>query len=91
MIEDELVGWHPGLNEHEFEQTLRDSEGQGGLVCCSPWAGCKEWDKIEWLNNNPSTSIHTNIYTYRYIHTQSKFTNVHTHTHKYIKIYFTRE
>ena len=22
---------------HEFEQTSRDSEGQGSLVCCSPW------------------------------------------------------
>ena len=21
----------------EFEQTLGDSEGQGRLVCCSPW------------------------------------------------------
>ena len=24
------------LNEHEFEQTPGDSEGQGSLVCCSP-------------------------------------------------------
>jgi len=24
------------LNEHEFEQTLGDSEGQGSLACCSP-------------------------------------------------------
>ena len=22
---------------HEFEQTPRDSEGQGSLPCCSPW------------------------------------------------------
>ena len=27
----------------EFEQTLGDSEGQGGLACCRPW-GCKELD-----------------------------------------------
>ena len=27
----------------EFEQTLRDSEGQGSLACCSPW-DCKESD-----------------------------------------------
>ena len=33
--EDEMVGWHHRLNGHEFEQTLRDSEGQGSLVCCS--------------------------------------------------------
>ena len=29
--------WHHWLNEHEFEQTPGDSEGQGGLVCCRPW------------------------------------------------------
>ena len=28
MAEDELVGWHFQLNGHEFEQTLRDGEGQ---------------------------------------------------------------
>ena len=32
MIEDELVGWHHRLNEHEFKQTLGDREGQGSLV-----------------------------------------------------------
>ena len=34
---DEMAGWHHWLNGQEFEQTLRDSEGQGSLVCCSPW------------------------------------------------------
>ena len=29
---------------------LRDSEGQGSLVCCSPW-GCKELDTTWWLHN----------------------------------------
>ena len=24
-------------NGHEFEQALGDGEGQGSLVCCSPW------------------------------------------------------
>ena len=32
----EMVGWHHWLDGHEFEQTLEDGEGQGGLVCCSP-------------------------------------------------------
>ena len=31
------------LNGHEFEQTPGDGEGQGSLVCCSPWGG-KELD-----------------------------------------------
>ena len=39
--EDEMVGWHHRLNRHEFEQTLGDGEGQGSLVCSSPW-GHKE-------------------------------------------------
>ena len=38
-----MVGWHHRLNGHEFEQALRDSEGQGNLTCCSPWC-CKESD-----------------------------------------------
>ena len=38
---------------HESEQALGDSEGQGGLACCSPW-GCKESDTTKQLNNNKS-------------------------------------
>ena len=34
---DKMVGQHHQLNGHEFEQTLGHSEGQGSLVCCSPW------------------------------------------------------
>ena len=47
--EDEMVGWHCRLDEHEFEQALGVSDGQGSLVCCSPW-GHKEWNTTEWLN-----------------------------------------
>ena len=36
--EDEMVAWHHQFNGHELRQTLGDSEGQGGLMCCSPWA-----------------------------------------------------
>ena len=35
--QDETVKQHHQLNKHEFEQTLGDSEGQGRLVCYSPW------------------------------------------------------
>ena len=35
MTEDEMVGRHHQLNEHEFEQALGDGEGQGSLECCS--------------------------------------------------------
>ena len=43
VTEDELVGWHHRVKRYEFERTLGDSEGQGSLVCCSPWGG-KESD-----------------------------------------------
>ena len=50
----EIVGWHHNhLNEHEFEQTPGDGEGQGSLACCSPW-GCKESDTR--LSNWTTTS-----------------------------------
>ena len=52
--QDEMVGWYQ--NGHEFEQTQRDSEGQGSLVCFSPW-GHKEFNTAEWLNNNECTSV----------------------------------
>ena len=42
---DRMVGWHHWLKEHEFEQSLGDSEGQGRLARCSSW-GCKESDTI---------------------------------------------
>ena len=35
--EDEMVGWHHRLNGHEFEHAPGVGDGQGRLVCCSPW------------------------------------------------------
>ena len=49
MTEDETVGWHHWLKGHEFEQAPGAGDGQGGLVCCSPWDH-KELDTTEWLN-----------------------------------------
>ena len=50
MTEDEMVVWHHRLNGHEFEKALGDDEGQGSLVCCSPW-GHKESDMPKPLKN----------------------------------------
>ena len=50
MTEDEMFGWHHRLDGHEFEQALGVGDGQGGLVCCSPW-GHKELGMTEQLNN----------------------------------------
>ena len=44
-----MVGRHHRHNGHEFEQVLGDSDGQGGLACCSSW-GLKESDTTERLN-----------------------------------------
>ena len=45
--EDEMVGWHHWLDEHE--QALGVGDGQGSLLCCSSW-GHKESDRTEGLN-----------------------------------------
>ena len=37
VTEDEMVGWHHWLNEHEYVQTPGYDEGKGILPCCSPW------------------------------------------------------
>ena len=44
-----MVEWCHRVNGHEFEQIMEDGEGQGGLVCYSPW-GRKESDTTEQLN-----------------------------------------
>ena len=49
MTEDEMVGWHDQLDEHEFEQALEVDDGQGSLLCCSPWS-YKELNMTEQLN-----------------------------------------
>ena len=47
--EDEIVGWHHQFNWHECEQALRVGDGQGSLLCCSPW-GLKESNMTERQN-----------------------------------------
>ena len=49
--ENEIVGWHRQLQEHEFERTLGDSEEQGSLSCCHPW-GRNDSDMTQRLSNN---------------------------------------
>ena len=53
MTDDEMVGWHYGLNGHPtmfgFGQTPGVGDEQGGLACCGSW-GRKESDMTEQLN-----------------------------------------
>ena len=93
MTEDEMVGWHHQLDGHEFEQAPGVGDGQGSLVCCSPW-GCKELDTTEWLNwtdiafiilllYTDSFSFHSNLWAsccYSY------FTVNHLTIYKYINL-----
>ena len=60
VTEDEMTGWHQRLNEHKFQQTLGDGEGQGRLVCCfyrvaksqtwlSGWTAAARTAKLAWI------------------------------------------
>ena len=44
-----MVGWHHGLDGHEFGWTPGVGKWQGGLACCGSW-GRKESDTTERLN-----------------------------------------
>ena len=48
MTEDEMVGWHPWHNGHEFERALGVGDGQGGLA--AEVHGVTESDTPERLN-----------------------------------------
>ena len=49
MTENEMVGWHHQLNGLESEEASGAGDGQGSLVCYSPW-GCKQLNTTERLN-----------------------------------------
>ena len=58
MTEDEMVGWHHQLGEHEFEQAPGDGEEQGSLTCCILW--CRnESDTTEPLENNNNKYLYS--------------------------------
>ena len=56
--EQQRMRWLDGITDSvdTTMSKLWDSEGQGSLVCCSPW-GCKESDTTERLNNNNKNTI----------------------------------
>ena len=49
MTEDEMLDGITDLMGHEFEPTPGVGDGQGSLMCCSPW-GQKKSDMTEKLN-----------------------------------------
>ena len=53
--QDEMVGWHHRLDGHGFEQAPRVGDGQGSLVCCSPWGRRIRHDWVTELNPTNSS------------------------------------
>ena len=57
--EDEMVGWHHWLDGHKFEQAPGVDDGQGSLVCCTPWGHRvgHNWatELTDWLTVDPWT------------------------------------
>ena len=62
--EDEMAGWHHGLDGCEFGWTLGVGDGQGSLACCDLW-GRKESDMTEQLNWTEWPRIMTNVILYK--------------------------
>ena len=58
MTEDEMFGWHHRLSTHEFDQTPKDSEGEGSLEFCNSW-GHKELDTTQLPTNNNECIINS--------------------------------
>ena len=57
--EDEMVGWHHGLDGHRFGWTPGFRDWQGGLACCDSWDR-KESDTTEppnWAKFFPEEEV----------------------------------
>ena len=70
MTEDELVGWHHRLNGHEFDYPLGVGDGQGGLVCCSPFGHRVGHD---WTTELNGVEHHWEKHEKKFILTREKF------------------
>ena len=53
--EDEMVGWHHGCSEHEFEWTPGVGDGQRNLACCNVYSHKESettersnWTELNW-------------------------------------------
>ena len=47
---NEMVRWHHWLNGRESEQTPGIGDGQGSLVCCSPWGSQSQTRLSDWTD-----------------------------------------
>ena len=46
MTEEEMVGWHHGLNGHVFGWTQGVGDGQGGLAYAVVHGVAKSWTRL---------------------------------------------
>ena len=54
-----MVWWHYQLNGHESELSPGDGEGQGSMVCCSPWDRKESAQLSNWTTQSSWGHIHT--------------------------------
>ena len=54
-----MAGRYHQLNGQEFKQTPRDSEKQGGLVCCSSWVTKSQSQRVrhDWATEQKILGI----------------------------------
>ena len=58
MTGDKMVWWHHWLNVHEFnKQVLGVGDGQGSLVCCSPWVTRSQTRMSDWTEGSQRGTI----------------------------------
>ena len=68
MTEDEMVRWHHRFDGCEFKQTLGVGDGQGILVCYSPWGPKSQtrlsdnWTELMGVDINLSRFLETNVF-----------------------------
>ena len=75
-----MVGWHHQFNGHELGQTLEDSEGQRGLVCCSPWGHRVRHDFMTEQQQMGTLNLASLLtYSNKKISSQSPFPALSTH------------
>ena len=72
--EDEMAGWHHGLDGHEFGWTLGVGDGQGGLAYCDSWRR-KESDttkRVNWTESCMWTYGHSYSWTHTHFPSSSE-------------------
>ena len=77
--EDEMAGWHHGLDSHECEWTLGVGDGQGGLASSNHGVAksrtwLSDWTELNWTEDLPYWFCCLDIlYLYIFLPTSSVF------------------